>query len=330
MTYPLTNYSRVWVRGRFIDIRKAVNQETNYGLAGTVTFVPSPEALLDADLKMILGVQRFTATPAAADGYFAVQLPATDDPQINPFGWTYEVTEPTGRTYSIVVPYDTPTLVASGDPLNGQQVIELSNVVPNPEPNPGTAQLLVGQTGRGITSMAINGSNQLIATYTDGATQNLGGVTYTPAAHVHAAADVSSGTLAVARIPTGTTSTTVSLGNHTHTDTPATLTDGATVALNAALGKVFKLTVASGAASSTHTISVPTNPADGKGIILAFRNESANPQTLALTTGTTGSFRFSATITALSTTAAGKTDYVGAIYSSDASRWDVVSYVKGA
>lgn len=34
--------------------------------------------------------------------------------------------------------------------------------------------------------------------------------------HTHAAGDVASGTLAIARIPTGTTSTTVSLGNHTH------------------------------------------------------------------------------------------------------------------
>lgn len=34
--------------------------------------------------------------------------------------------------------------------------------------------------------------------------------------HNHAAADIASGTLALARIPTGTTSSTVALGNHTH------------------------------------------------------------------------------------------------------------------
>jgi hypothetical protein len=38
----------------------------------------------------------------------------------------------------------------------------------------------------------------------------------TPTTHVHAAADVTSGTFAIGRIPTGTTGTTVSLGNHTH------------------------------------------------------------------------------------------------------------------
>jgi len=36
------------------------------------------------------------------------------------------------------------------------------------------------------------------------------------ASHTHAAGDVNSGTLGIARIPTGTTSTTVSLGDHTH------------------------------------------------------------------------------------------------------------------
>lgn len=36
------------------------------------------------------------------------------------------------------------------------------------------------------------------------------------ASHVHAAADVTSGTLDIARIPTGTSATTVAIGNHTH------------------------------------------------------------------------------------------------------------------
>ncbi len=39
---------------------------------------------------------------------------------------------------------------------------------------------------------------------------------FTPAAHIHAATDITSGTLNIARIPAGTTSSTVSLGNHTH------------------------------------------------------------------------------------------------------------------
>jgi hypothetical protein len=40
---------------------------------------------------------------------------------------------------------------------------------------------------------------------------------YANATHTHSAADINSGTLDLARIPTGTTSSTVALGNHTHT-----------------------------------------------------------------------------------------------------------------
>lgn len=46
--------------------------------------------------------------------------------------------------------------------------------------------------------------------------------TFTPTSHNHSAADINSGTLDIARIPTGTSSTTVSLGNHTHSDYVAT------------------------------------------------------------------------------------------------------------
>lgn len=41
--------------------------------------------------------------------------------------------------------------------------------------------------------------------------------TFPPATHTHAASDITSGTLDLARIPTGTTGATVALGNHTHT-----------------------------------------------------------------------------------------------------------------
>lgn len=39
---------------------------------------------------------------------------------------------------------------------------------------------------------------------------------FEPTAHNHSAAEITSGTLDIARIPTGSTSSTVSLGNHTH------------------------------------------------------------------------------------------------------------------
>ena len=46
--------------------------------------------------------------------------------------------------------------------------------------------------------------------------------------HTHAAADVTSGTFAIGQIPTGTTGTTVALGNHVHSGYETTLTAGTT------------------------------------------------------------------------------------------------------
>lgn len=42
--------------------------------------------------------------------------------------------------------------------------------------------------------------------------------TFTPAAHVHSASDITSGTLSISRIPTGTSYSTVARGNHTHSE----------------------------------------------------------------------------------------------------------------
>lgn len=59
--------------------------------------------------------------------------------------------------------------------------------------------------------------------------------TFTPSAHTHTAAEIVSGTLAIARIPTGTSGSTVALGNHSHAFLPlsgGTLTGNLTVNTN--------------------------------------------------------------------------------------------------
>jgi len=101
-----------------------------------------------------------------------------------------------------------------------------------------------------------------------------------------------------------------------------TLTDGATPALNAALGNVFSLT-----AAGDRTIAVPTNPRAGQRITIRHTASGAN-RTLALNTGT-GGFRFGTTITGLTITTSGLTDYIDCIYNATANKWDVISYVKG-
>jgi hypothetical protein len=101
-----------------------------------------------------------------------------------------------------------------------------------------------------------------------------------------------------------------------------TLTDGATPALNAALGNHFILT-----ASGNRTIAVPTNAVSGKRIIIEHRASGAD-RTLALNSGA-GGFRFGTDVTALTLTTSGTNDYIGCIYNSTDSYWDVVAYVKG-
>jgi hypothetical protein len=113
--------------------------------------------------------------------------------------------------------------------------------------------------------------------------------------------------------------TTVSVAN---ADVVVALADGATPALDAALGSVFRL-----AAGGDRTIAIPSNPRAGQKIIIQHY-ASGGARTLALNTGA-GGFRFGTDITALTQTASGKTDYIGAIYNGTDSRWDVVAVTKG-
>ena len=102
----------------------------------------------------------------------------------------------------------------------------------------------------------------------------------------------------------------------------ATLTDGATPALDASLGNTFVLT-----AAGNRTIAVPSNAVSAQRIVI--RHEaSGGARTLALNTGA-GGFRFGEDITALTATTSGKSDYIGCIYDATDSFWDVVSVIKG-
>jgi hypothetical protein len=109
-------------------------------------------------------------------------------------------------------------------------------------------------------------------------------------------------------------------------DTLTTLTDAASVALDAALGNVFRLV-----AAGNRTISAPTNkPAAGQAQRIVIQHEASGAdRTLALTTGAAGSFRFGTDVTALTATTNGLTDYIGCLYNAVDDRWDVVSYSKG-
>lgn len=100
------------------------------------------------------------------------------------------------------------------------------------------------------------------------------------------------------------------------------LTDGATVALDASQGRTFSLT-----ATGNRTIAVPSNPANGRRIIIRHY-ASGGARTLTLTTSA-GGFRFGAAPIAIAATASGTMDYIGAEWNEIDGFWDVVSYATG-
>lgn len=150
------NYTRVWVRGTFISL-------DGTPMKGKCTFAPSPSVLLDYNSRHIIGTKPFDALLANDTGKFAVQLPATNDPDITPVSFTYKVTEPTGRTYNIAVPYDTPVIDDPADPLNGQQVIDLITIVPTPSASSGFVQIIAGPQGVNGATWYVYGGDSGIA-----------------------------------------------------------------------------------------------------------------------------------------------------------------------
>lgn len=104
--------------------------------------------------------------------------------------------------------------------------------------------------------------------------------------------------------------------------TPVDLSDGATPALDASLGNVFRLS-----AAGDRTIAVPSNPKAGQKIIIRHL-ASGGARTLALNTGT-GGFRYGTDVTGLTQTVSGKVDYIGCVYDATDNKWDVIAYSKG-
>ena len=178
----------------------------------------------------------------------------------------------------------------------------------------GSSPTFTGLTVSGVTAsraVVTNGSSALAAATTT-ATEigYVNGVTSAIQTQLNAKAPLASPTF------TGTVTTAKFV------ETPVALTDGATPALDASLGNIFTLTT-----TTNPTIAVPSNPTSGQKIVIRI-TASGGSRTAALNTGA-GGFRFGTDITGLTAISSGLTDYIGAIYNSGASFWDVVAYSKG-
>lgn len=99
------------------------------------------------------------------------------------------------------------------------------------------------------------------------------------------------------------------------------LSDGANIATDASLGNVFTVTL-----GGNRTLDNPTNPTNGQKCIWRFRQDGTGSRTISLG----AAFRFGTDITGVTlSTAASKTDFMGAVYNGTDSKWDVVAFVKG-
>lgn len=101
-----------------------------------------------------------------------------------------------------------------------------------------------------------------------------------------------------------------------------TLTDAATIATDASYGNQFRVTIA-----GNRTLGAPSNPTDGQRALWEV-TASGGARTLSLAGGA-GGFVFGSDITGLTATVSGKTDMIGAVYSSAANVWRVIAYAKG-
>jgi hypothetical protein len=103
--------------------------------------------------------------------------------------------------------------------------------------------------------------------------------------------------------------------------TVVSLTDAATIAVDASLGNDFRVTIA-----GNHTMGTPANPTDGQQVIFQVTQGSGGPFAITWDTG----YEFSAGLPKpnLSTTA-GQTDLLGFIYNAAKGKWLLVAFVNG-
>jgi hypothetical protein len=104
--------------------------------------------------------------------------------------------------------------------------------------------------------------------------------------------------------------------------TPVALTDAATIAVNAALGNLFRVTLA-----GNRTLGAPTNPTDGQTLDFEITQDGTGTRTLAYASA----FEFSTTLGSPTlSTAAGAVDMLSFRYSSVAAKWRCTKIILGS
>lgn len=102
------------------------------------------------------------------------------------------------------------------------------------------------------------------------------------------------------------------------------LTDAATIAVDASLGRIFRVTLA-----GNRTLGVPTNPEDGYEIDFEVTQDATGSRTLALASGAGGFVLPSAIANTTLTTTAAAMDIIRCRYNLAKDRWLVYDFIKG-
>lgn len=99
------------------------------------------------------------------------------------------------------------------------------------------------------------------------------------------------------------------------------LTDAPTIAIDASLGNTFTVTL-----GGNRTLGTPTNPVSGQKIIVRVTQDGVGGRQLSYSSGWALGIDF---VALPLSTSPGVTDYIGAIYNTLTSKWDVVSIMRG-
>lgn len=94
-----TEYNTCRVQGKWVNLLGAP-------MSGTVSFTPLVDSIVASTSQVIIVPATITAT-LDSNGRIDIFIPATDDPDIQPYGFLYQVKEnwAGGRTYTIAAPY---------------------------------------------------------------------------------------------------------------------------------------------------------------------------------------------------------------------------------
>lgn len=295
--------------------------------AGTVTFTPTKATWVDDATAPAVILPVPVVGTLDSSGHFSVSLVPTNATSITPTGWTYDVainvtvtsggkTFPFTEAFSINVP--------SGS------AIDLASVAPVQPDGSGGSRVVLSVNAKtpdssGAVTLAAADVGALPSTYTPA--YPVTSVNTKTGAVVLAASDVGAldATHQVVESVNGYAVRTVVLAasdvGAVPATSPLTLTYSPTIATNVSAHNHFRVTL-----TGNLLLDNPTGGTDGQKVLWELIQDGTGGRTLAL-----GSqFDLGGDIgTAVLSTGAGKTDFLGAVFNASANKWYVIALAHG-